>query len=85
MLSRHEVPSSPWSMQDLKAVARATLAPHLVGCLPGQVRVRRAYTGAFMTSLDMAGFSLSLLLLRGDDVIAALDAPTQVPSNAAAC
>ena len=41
-----------------------------------QVTVARVYVGPFMTSLDMAGFSLSLLLLN-DARIAALDAPTQ--------
>lgn len=38
--------------------------------------VPRVYVGSFMTSLDMAGFSLSLLLLD-DARLAALDAPTQ--------
>jgi hypothetical protein len=42
------------------------------------VEVRRVYVGTFMTSLDMAGFSLSLLLLRGEATLAALDAHTQV-------
>ncbi len=35
------------------------------------------YVGTFMTSLDMAGFSLTLLVLD-DERIAALDADTQV-------
>ena len=41
-----------------------------------QVAVARVYVGPFMTSLDMAGFSLSLLLLDNART-AALDAPTQ--------
>lgn len=41
-----------------------------------QVTVARVYAGAFMTSLDMAGFSLSLLLLD-EARTAALQAPTQ--------
>ena len=42
-----------------------------------QVEVARVYVGTFMTSLDMAGFSLSVLLLD-DERVAALDADTQV-------
>ena len=39
------------------------------------------YVGTFMTSLDMAGFSLSVLVLDNER-IAALDADTQVcPSH----
>lgn len=41
-----------------------------------QVTVAQVYVGPFMTSLDMAGFSLSLLLLD-DARTAALDALTQ--------
>ena len=42
-----------------------------------QVEVARVYVGTFMTSLDMAGFSLSVCVLD-DQRIAALDAETQV-------
>ena len=45
-----------------------------------QVEVARLLVGAYMTSFDMAGFSLSLLLLD-DARTAALDAPTQVLLN----
>lgn len=45
---------------------------------PGvQVRVERVYVGAFMTALDMAGLSLSLLKVD-DQRLARLDAPTLV-------
>ncbi|BDA43964.1 Triokinase/FMN cyclase [Coccomyxa sp. Obi] len=44
-----------------------------------KLAVARVYVGSFMTSLNMAGFSLSLLLLD-DARTAALDAPTQVPA-----
>lgn len=40
------------------------------------------YVGTFMTALNMAGFSLSLLLLDAGRT-AALDAPTEVPDLAA--
>ncbi|KAK8941817.1 putative 3,4-dihydroxy-2-butanone kinase [Platanthera guangdongensis] len=41
--------------------------------------VDRVYTGVFMTSLDMAGFSISLM--RADHIILQrLDAPTKAPS-----
>ena len=42
-----------------------------------QVEVARVYVGTFMTSLDMAGFSLTVLVLD-DERVAALDADTQV-------
>lgn len=41
-----------------------------------QLVVERMYVGPFMTSLDMAGFSLTLMRLD-DRLLAALDAPTQ--------
>ncbi|KAK9915864.1 hypothetical protein WJX75_005396 [Coccomyxa subellipsoidea] len=61
---------------ELSIVARATLT-QLRDTY--KVTVARVYVGPFMTSLDMAGFSLSLLLLN-DARIAALDAPTQAPA-----
>ena len=42
------------------------------------VAVERAYVGPFMTALDMAGVSLSLLRLS-DDLLRKLDAPTNAP------
>ena len=42
-----------------------------------QVEVARVYVGTFMTSLDMAGFSLTVLVLD-DERTAALDADTRV-------
>ena len=44
-----------------------------------QVKVERVLVGAFMTALDMAGLSLSLLLLD-DTRLARLDAPTLAPA-----
>ena len=44
-----------------------------------QVEVERVLVGAFMTALDMAGLSLSLLLLD-DARLARLDAPTLAPA-----
>ena len=49
--------------------------------LDAQVEVARVYVGTFMTSLDMAGFSLTVLVLD-DERVAALDADTQVCSFA---
>lgn len=48
---------------------------------PGQLKLVRSYVGTFMTSLDMAGFSLSLLRLseRRKEF---LDAATEVLSQA---
>jgi dihydroxyacetone kinase len=43
------------------------------------VPVERAYCGTFLTAIDMAGVSLSLLPLDAD-TIAALDAPTEAPA-----
>lgn len=43
------------------------------------VPVERAYCGTFLTAIDMAGISLSLLPLDSD-TIAALDAPTEAPA-----
>lgn len=45
-----------------------------------QLAVARVFVGSFMTSLNMAGFSLSLLLLD-DARTAALDAPTQASTH----
>ncbi len=42
-----------------------------------QLHVARVYVGTFMTSLDMSGFSLSVLVLD-EERAAYLDAPTQV-------
>lgn len=42
------------------------------------VRVERAFVGPYMTALDMAGVSLSLLRLS-DDLLSKLDAPTDAP------
>jgi dihydroxyacetone kinase len=41
--------------------------------------VERVYTGSFMTSLDMAGMSLSVLKVD-DPILNALDSPTKAPS-----
>eukprot|EP00249_Psilotum_nudum_P013807 c24525_g1_i1 orf=256-2034(+) len=41
--------------------------------------VERVYTGNFMTSLDMAGFSLSVLKVD-DAILQRLDAPTKAPA-----
>ena len=50
----------------------------------GQVVVERVLVGAFMTALDMAGWSLSLLVL--DDLrVCRLDAPTRARPNALPC
>jgi ATP-dependent dihydroxyacetone kinase len=43
------------------------------------VRIERVYTGAFMTSLDAAGVSLSILRVN-DERLALLDAPTSAPA-----
>jgi dihydroxyacetone kinase len=43
------------------------------------VPVLRAWTGTFLSALDMAGCSISLLPVD-DDLIAALDAPTTAPA-----
>lgn len=41
--------------------------------------VERVYTGSFMTSLDMKGFSLSVLKVD-DSILLRLDSPTRAPS-----
>ncbi|KAJ7243360.1 hypothetical protein O6H91_Y433900 [Diphasiastrum complanatum] len=41
--------------------------------------VERVYTGCFMTSLDMAGMSISLVKVD-DDILERLDAPTKAPA-----
>ncbi|CAL8469949.1 g9491 [Coccomyxa elongata] len=61
---------------ELSIVARAALT-QLKGTF--KLAVARVFVGSFMTSLNMAGFSLSLLLLD-DARTAALDAPTQAPA-----
>ena len=48
----------------------------LAGCTV-QVRLTRVYVGTFCTSLDMAGFSLSLMATN-PQLLARLDAPAQV-------
>ncbi|KAK1287944.1 putative 3,4-dihydroxy-2-butanone kinase [Acorus calamus] len=40
--------------------------------------VDRVYTGSFMTSLDMAGFSISIMKV-GPEILQHLDAPTRAP------
>ncbi|KAL3512483.1 hypothetical protein ACH5RR_025200 [Cinchona calisaya] len=40
--------------------------------------VDRVYTGSFMTSLDMAGFSISVMKAN-DEILLRLDAPTKAP------
>jgi dihydroxyacetone kinase len=46
-------------------------------------RIERFYSGMFLSSLDMKGFSISLLRIKqgaeGDEVLRALDAPTDAP------
>ncbi len=46
-------------------------------------QIERFYSGMFLSSLDMKGFSISLLRIEhgaeGDDVLRALDAPTDAP------
>ncbi|MBX5475954.1 MAG: dihydroxyacetone kinase subunit DhaK [Clostridia bacterium] len=56
----------------------ATRAAHLRLDREG-VRVYRTYVGNFMTSLEMAGFSLTLLRLD-DDLKKLLDAPADTPA-----
>lgn len=65
---------------ELYVAARAALA-----ALEGkyQVTVERTYVGPFMTSLDMAGISLTLLLVD-DDTLERLDAATSAPGWPAA-
>lgn len=41
--------------------------------------VERVYTGSFMTSIDMAGFSLSVLKVD-DSILSRLDSPTKAPA-----
>ena len=45
-----------------------------------RIELVRLYAGEVMTSLDMAGISVTLLALEGEDVLAALDAPTGAPA-----
>ena len=44
------------------------------------LRVARLYSGAFMTSLDAAGISLTLLRVADEQMIERLDAPTDAPA-----
>ncbi|MGE0803679.1 MAG: dihydroxyacetone kinase subunit DhaK, partial [Lautropia sp.] len=44
------------------------------------IRVVRAWSGAFLTALEMAGVSLSLLRIGDDDDLARLDTATQAPA-----
>ena len=44
-----------------------------------KVCVRRCYTGHFFTSLEMPGFSISVLRLTSSDIVNFLDATTQAP------
>jgi triose/dihydroxyacetone kinase / FAD-AMP lyase (cyclizing) len=60
---------------ELDVVARAALADLRRRGLV----VERVWVGSFLTALDMAGCSLSLLPVD-DDVLAALDAPTTAPA-----
>ena len=41
-----------------------------------QLEIERMYVGPFMTALDMAGFSITLMRVD-DSLVKALDAPTQ--------
>nr|CAD7430518.1 unnamed protein product [Timema monikensis] len=43
-------------------------------------KVKRSYSGSFMTSLDMLGFSITLLNLSSPDILRYLDAPTSAPA-----
>src|SRR4029453_7380499 len=64
----------------------AGVARRAVGVLEGRgAVVERAYLGTFLSALDMAGASLSVLPVD-DDRLAHLDAPTDAPAwpNAAA-
>ncbi|MBV8616285.1 MAG: dihydroxyacetone kinase subunit L, partial [Acetobacteraceae bacterium] len=60
---------------ELALVARAAVA-HLTGL---EVTVERAWAGSFLTALEMAGCSLSLLRLD-ETRLARLDAPTRAPA-----
>jgi dihydroxyacetone kinase len=61
---------------ELAVVCRAAVA-HLRAA---GLRVARLYSGAFMTSLDAAGISLTLLRVDDPTVLARLDAPTDAPA-----
>ena len=64
-------------------LTRSTPLHHPCDFSLGQVNVERVLVGDFMTALDMAGLSLSLLLL--DDLrLARLDAPALAPAWPAA-
>jgi len=58
----------------------AIVARHAVAVLEGRgLRVERAYAGTFLSALEMAGVSLSVLSLD-DARLARLDAPTAAPA-----
>ncbi|XP_031492842.1 putative 3,4-dihydroxy-2-butanone kinase isoform X1 [Nymphaea colorata] len=62
-------------MMELVIIARK--AVHQLQLEHG-LAVDRVYTGSFMTSLDMAGFSISVMMVN-EDILKFLDAPTNAP------
>lgn len=64
---------------EMSVVARAALQ----ACASRGINVVRFFSGALMTSLQMAGFSVTLLKLE-PDMVAGLDAPVAVPAWPAA-
>ncbi|MQL98681.1 hypothetical protein Taro_031392 [Colocasia esculenta] len=62
-------------MMELMIIARKAV-PELQ--LEHGIAVERVYTGSFMTSLDMAGFSISLMKVNSE-ILERLDAPTRAP------
>jgi dihydroxyacetone kinase len=58
------------------SIVAAAAVDHLTGL---GVTVARLWTGNFLTALDMAGCSLSMLAVD-DELLAALDAPTTAPA-----
>jgi dihydroxyacetone kinase len=64
---------------EVQIVLRAAL----LGLAERGITVERAWSGGFLTALEMAGCSLSLLPVD-DDVLARLDAPTSAPAWPAA-
>ncbi|KAK6925471.1 DhaL domain [Dillenia turbinata] len=58
-------------------IAAGKVVPQLQ--LEHGLAVDRVYTGSFMTSLDMAGFSISIMK-SDDEILQRLDAPTRAPS-----
>lgn len=51
----------------------------LAACASHGLKVERVWAGTFLTAIDMAGISLSLMLLD-DERLASLDAPTNAPA-----